>query len=72
MHGHQGRNPRPFLIGQVTRIPLGLLLDLGHSAAARWVHIHSLNHGRASSAIPASPIFKTDSERNTGHQSGRS
>ena len=32
----QGLNPRPFLIGQVTRIPLGLLLDLGHSAARRW------------------------------------
>ena len=29
-------NPRPFLIGQVARIPLGLLLDLGHSAARRW------------------------------------
>src|ERR1700722_20081426 len=32
----KGLNPRPFLIGQVARIPLGLLLDLGHSAARRW------------------------------------
>jgi hypothetical protein len=29
-------NPRPLLVGQVARIPLGLLLDLGHSAARRW------------------------------------
>src|SRR5271163_4652097 len=29
-------NPRPFLIGQVARIPLGLLLDRGHSPARRW------------------------------------
>src|ERR1700691_5507292 len=36
----KGLNPRPFLIGQVARIPLGLLLDLGHSAARRW-------HGRS-------------------------
>src|SRR5271155_1682284 len=32
----KGLNPRPFLIGQVARIPLGLLLDLGHSAARCW------------------------------------
>src|SRR5277367_1756974 len=29
-------NPRPLLVGQVARISLGLLLDLGHSAARRW------------------------------------
>jgi hypothetical protein len=29
-------NPHPFLVGQVARIPLGLLLDPGHSAARRW------------------------------------
>src|SRR5271165_5568030 len=32
----KGLNPRPFLVGQVARIPFGLLLDLGHSAARRW------------------------------------
>jgi hypothetical protein len=29
--------PRPLLVGHVARIPLGLLLDLGLSAARRWV-----------------------------------
>ena len=29
-------NLRPLLVGQVARIPLSLLLDLGHSAARRW------------------------------------
>src|SRR5208283_2875686 len=32
----KGLNPRPFLVGQVARIPFGLLLDLGHSGARRW------------------------------------
>ena len=34
--GKKGLNPRPFLVGQVARIPFGLLLDLGHSAARCW------------------------------------
>src|ERR1700733_1017086 len=29
-------NLRPLLVGQGARAPLGLLLDLGHSAARRW------------------------------------
>jgi hypothetical protein len=36
MHGKKGLNLRPFLVGQVARIPFGFLLDLGHSAARRW------------------------------------
>src|ERR1700754_2785488 len=34
--GKKGLNPRPLLVSQVARIPFGLLLDPGHSAARRW------------------------------------
>src|ERR1700751_740467 len=34
--GKKGLNPRPLLVGQLARIPFGLLLDPGHSAARRW------------------------------------